>query len=225
MDCQAGSRFNKKCTQSADASRATQAAREDAFPESPSVSSRRPRRLLIADANTLFFVLVRSGSTLMREGSADYHCTLTERSLEQLTVRPGETQRSMPRIGVMTIEFREAVLDRMWKFMIPWRRWRLGIGLALGGVILMQAPGNAGVLDASWTAPTTNIDTSGLTDLASYRVYYGVTSSPCGGPSFLQLAAPTTTPSPRRDGERSASRARHRHSLLRRGERRKHSGP
>lgn len=102
----------------------------------------------------------------------------------------------MPRIGVMTIEFREAVLDRMCKSMIPWRRWCLGIGLALGGVLLMQAPGNAGVLDASWTAPTTNIDTSGLTDLASYRVYYGVTSSPCGGPSFLQLAAPTTTPSP-----------------------------
>jgi hypothetical protein len=30
----------------------------------------------------------------------------------------------MPRIGVMTIEFREAVLDRMWKFMIPWRGYR-----------------------------------------------------------------------------------------------------
>src|SRR5438445_1878738 len=61
---------------------------------------------------------------------------------------------------------------------------------------LDASPGHAGGLDASWTAPTTNIDTSGLTDLASYRVYYGVTSSPCGGPSFLQLAAPTTTPSP-----------------------------
>jgi hypothetical protein len=60
----------------------------------------------------------------------------------------------------------------------------------------MQAPGNAGVLDASWTGPTTNTDESGLTDLASYRVYYGVTTSPCGGPSFLQLAASTATPSP-----------------------------
>jgi len=96
----------------------------------------------------------------------------------------------------MTIAFTEAPLDRMWRSMISWRRWLLGIGLALAGVLLMQAPGNAGVLDVSWTAPMTNTDESRLTDLASYRVYYGVTTSPCGGPSFLQVVAPTATPSP-----------------------------
>jgi Glucodextranase, domain B len=60
----------------------------------------------------------------------------------------------------------------------------------------VEAPGEAGVLDASWTAPTTNTDGSRLTALASYRVYYGVTTSPCPGPSFVQGASSTTAPSP-----------------------------
>ena len=64
----------------------------------------------------------------------------------------------------------------------------------LSGVLLMTAPSEAGVLDASWTAPTTNTDGSPLTDLASYRVYYGPSSSPYPGSSFFQVASPTPSP-------------------------------
>ena len=78
--------------------------------------------------------------------------------------------------------------------MIPWRRWLLGLGLALGGVLLVAAPAGAGVLDASWTAPTTNTDGSPLTDLASYRVYYRTSNPPCPGSSFFQVASPTPSP-------------------------------
>jgi len=66
-------------------------------------------------------------------------------------------------------------------------QWLVGLGLALGGVSLVAAPGGAGVLDASWTAPTANSDGSLLTDLASYRVYSGTSSVPC---------PPSSTPSP-----------------------------
>ena len=60
----------------------------------------------------------------------------------------------------------------------------------------MAVPGEAGILDASWTAPTTNTDGSPLTDLASYRVYYGPADSPCPGPTFLEVASPTPSPAP-----------------------------
>ncbi len=59
----------------------------------------------------------------------------------------------------------------------------------------MEAEGQAGVLDAFWTAPTRNSDGSRLTDLASYRVYYAVTSSPCHGSSFVPVASSTGAPS------------------------------
>src|SRR5712691_8977244 len=77
-----------------------------------------------------------------------------------------------------------------------WRRWSLGLGIALGGVLLVAAPGGAGILDASWTAPTTNTDGSPLTDLAAYRVYYGTSSVPCPGSSFFQVASSTPSPPP-----------------------------
>src|SRR5437867_7131155 len=75
-------------------------------------------------------------------------------------------------------------------------RWLRVIAMALSGVLLVAAPGGAGILDASWTAPTTNIDGSPLTDLASYRVYYGISSSPCPGSSFFLVASPTSSPAP-----------------------------
>src|SRR5882724_11111841 len=106
------------------------------------------------------------------------------------------------------------------RFMIM--RRRLTLGLALGAVLLASGcdpesqdasrsqpnsapaspsapssgtpPGSAGILDASWVAPTTNIDGSSLTDLASYRLYYGTASTPCGQPSFFQVASPTRSP-------------------------------
>src|SRR3989454_3034277 len=58
----------------------------------------------------------------------------------------------------------------------------------------MVAPGGAGILDASWTAPTTYTDGSPLTNLAFYRVYYGTSNPPCPGPSFFQVASPTPSP-------------------------------
>src|SRR5205807_603871 len=76
------------------------------------------------------------------------------------------------------------------------RRWLLGFGLALGAVLVAPRPGSAGVLDASWTAPTTNTDGSPLMDLASYLIYYGTSTSPCPGSSSVQVASPTSSPGP-----------------------------
>ncbi len=75
------------------------------------------------------------------------------------------------------------------------RRWLLCFGLALGAVVVTPSPGSAGVLDASWTAPTTNTDGSPLIDLASYRVYYGASAPPCPGGTFVQAPSSTSTPS------------------------------
>src|SRR5438093_12507803 len=76
-------------------------------------------------------------------------------------------------------------------------RWRLGLGLALGIVVFVTHPGSAAILDATWTAPTTNTDGSPLTDLASYRVYYSTGSTPCPGPTFFPVASSTSRPPPR----------------------------
>src|SRR5256886_4892794 len=70
----------------------------------------------------------------------------------------------------------------------------IALGLLVGGVLLVAAPTGAGVLDASWTAPTTNTDGSSLADLASYRVYYSTSATPCPGPTFFSVASSTTTP-------------------------------
>src|SRR5437867_3300406 len=76
------------------------------------------------------------------------------------------------------------------------RRWFLGLGLALAGILVATHPAGAGFLDASWTAPTTNTDGSPLTDLASYRVYFGSTTTPCPGTAFFQVASPASSPAP-----------------------------
>src|SRR5436309_13437100 len=83
--------------------------------------------------------------------------------------------------------------------MIPWWRWLLGLGVVLGGGLLRAAPGGAGRPDVSWLAPTTDSDGSPMTDLASYRVYYGAfnpgaSNPPCPGPSFFQVASATPSP-------------------------------
>jgi hypothetical protein len=91
-----------------------------------------------------------------------------------------------------------AILD--WQGMCSQRsasmRGRLTFGFAVAVVALLLAssPGSTGTLDASWTGPTTNVDGSRLTDLAFYRVYYGTGSTPCPGPSALQVASLTTSP-------------------------------
>ena len=68
------------------------------------------------------------------------------------------------------------------------------LGLALA-MLLAPTTSRAGILDATWTAPTTNSDGSPLTDLASYRVYYGTSGSPCAGSSWSSVASPTSSPS------------------------------
>src|SRR2546426_1150851 len=73
-------------------------------------------------------------------------------------------------------------------------RAAVGFSLLLGGIFSFAAPSNAGILDASWTAPTTNTDGSPLADLASYRVYYGTSNPPCPGPVFSQVASSTPNP-------------------------------
>ena len=66
----------------------------------------------------------------------------------------------------------------------------------IGGLFLMRGSAVDGVLDASWPAPTTNADGSPLTDLASYRVYYGTMNPPCPGGPFLTVASSTARPAP-----------------------------
>jgi hypothetical protein len=78
---------------------------------------------------------------------------------------------------------------------IGWHRW-LTAGLASAALILAAEPARAGVLDASWTAPTTNTDGSPLTDLGSYKVYYGAATGPCPGAAFFPVNSPTTSPAP-----------------------------
>jgi hypothetical protein len=72
----------------------------------------------------------------------------------------------------------------------------LAVGVGLAMLVATATPVAAGVLNASWTMPTTNADGSALTDLASFRVYYGTSSSPCPGPSFIAVTAPTSAPGP-----------------------------
>jgi hypothetical protein len=61
-------------------------------------------------------------------------------------------------------------------------------------LVLGVIPGIAGVLDASWTAPTTNTDGSPLTDLAAYRVYYSTQTAPCPGTTRAEVVSPTSSP-------------------------------
>jgi len=74
------------------------------------------------------------------------------------------------------------------------RRWLLALGLALAGILPATRPAVAGVLDASWAAPTTNTDGSQLTDLASYRVYFGTSATPCPTGTFVTVPSPSSTP-------------------------------
>jgi len=73
-------------------------------------------------------------------------------------------------------------------------RLNLGLALALVTALFTTTPTFAGVLDASWTAPTTNTDGSALADLALYRIYYSTAASPCPGSTFFQTPTSTTTP-------------------------------
>ncbi len=77
-----------------------------------------------------------------------------------------------------------------------WHRWLLALGIAFGISGFSANRAEPGVLDATWTAPTTNTDGTPLTDLAAYRVYFGPSASPCPSGTFVQIASPTASPSP-----------------------------
>ena len=68
------------------------------------------------------------------------------------------------------------------------------IVLTLGGILLVTASAQAGVLTATWTAPLANTDGSPLTDLALYRVYYSIFDAPCPGSTFAEAVSPSSTP-------------------------------
>ena len=72
----------------------------------------------------------------------------------------------------------------------------VALSCVFSGVLLGTSPSTAGILDATWTAPTTNTDGSPLTDLTSYLLYYGSSPSPCPGSSSVQVASPTSSPGP-----------------------------
>ena len=72
----------------------------------------------------------------------------------------------------------------------------VGLVLLLSCVVVATTTASGGILDASWTAPTTNTDGSPLTDLAFYRLYYGTSSFPCPGGTSVQVPAASSTPGP-----------------------------
>jgi hypothetical protein len=65
----------------------------------------------------------------------------------------------------------------------------------LGAAIFSQAIlVEAAALNASWQAPTTNVDGSLLIDLAGYRVYVATASPACHAPSVVTVASPVAAP-------------------------------
>ena len=66
--------------------------------------------------------------------------------------------------------------------------------LTLASVIIGVAGVHAGSLPLQWDAPTTNVDGTPLSDLASYRIYLGTTTPTCPSASFHTITAPAATP-------------------------------
>jgi hypothetical protein len=61
--------------------------------------------------------------------------------------------------------------------------------------LILAGCAGSGVLDVSFVAPTTNVDGSPA-NVASYRVYYSTTDSPCPKGSVVALPAPKVPPPP-----------------------------
>src|SRR3990170_6462872 len=74
-------------------------------------------------------------------------------------------------------------------------RWRLlALAASAAALILLASPVHAGVLDATWNAPITNEDATPLTDLWTYRVYFGPSNPPCPTSSYWEIASATAAP-------------------------------
>ncbi|HXZ43492.1 MAG TPA: hypothetical protein VEH53_01595, partial [archaeon] len=79
---------------------------------------------------------------------------------------------------------------------VPARRWLVHLAVCAVGILLLAPPLHAGVLNLSWNAPTTNADGSALTDLSTYQVYVGTSSSPCPGTAYQVVPSQKSAPSP-----------------------------
>src|SRR5262245_25191472 len=60
--------------------------------------------------------------------------------------------------------------------------------------LLLPCLARAGVLDATWNAPTINGDGSFVSGVASYRVYYGTSNPPCATSSFVVVLSTVSAP-------------------------------
>ena len=69
-------------------------------------------------------------------------------------------------------------------------RLKLCAGIAIAVALSGCGIGRSGVLDLSWMAPTQNTDGSPVSDIASYRVYYSTTPSPCPGGTYIDIPNP-----------------------------------
>lgn len=56
------------------------------------------------------------------------------------------------------------------------KKWLVGIAILIAGSILVYALPYQPKTTLTWDAPTTNTDGTPLTDLAGYKVYWGVVS-------------------------------------------------
>ena len=79
---------------------------------------------------------------------------------------------------------------------VPARGWLVHLAVCAVGILLLAPPLHAGVLNLSWNAPTTNADGSALTDLSTYQVYVGTSSSPCPGTAYQVVPSQKSAPSP-----------------------------
>ena len=68
--------------------------------------------------------------------------------------------------------------------------WLMRVALLVACLASIGCAARSGVLDLSWTPPTKNVGGSALTDIVSYRVYYGTTTGPCPGGVFLTIPPP-----------------------------------
>src|SRR6266446_2112543 len=73
-------------------------------------------------------------------------------------------------------------------------QWLRASIVVVGAVLLVACPVRAGVLDATWNAPTNSQVGDPLTDLVYYRVYYGTSASPCPTSSFQAVPSITSAP-------------------------------
>ena len=76
------------------------------------------------------------------------------------------------------------------------RWWLLALALVAAALLLLPSPVQAGVLDATWDAPTTNQDGTSLTDLWTYRVYFGLSNPACPTSSYWEIPSATAAPAP-----------------------------